>query len=108
MRTAWDVLTDAGVPDGAPRTPPGARLDTALVARALSDVGRDPGRLPPHELECLGAWLAAFRHHWPDRFDAILGPVGARVLDHFRASEVDPNRYLKLRRIAAENLARRL
>jgi hypothetical protein len=108
MRTAWDVLTEAGVPDGAARVPPSVGLDAAAVAAALSSVGADVDRLRPHERECLGAWLAAFRHHWPDRFTAVLGPLGDRVLDRCTAGDLDPNRHLKLRRIATANLARRV
>jgi hypothetical protein len=108
MQTAWDVLTEAGVPDGAARIPPSARLDAAAVANALATVADDAAPLEAHEQECLGAWLAAFRHHWPDRFSAVLGPLGERVLERCTAGDLDPNRYLKLRRIATENLARRV
>jgi hypothetical protein len=108
MRTAWDELTEAGVPDGAARIPPGTSLDASAIAAVLSRVWEDADRLRPHERECLGAWLAAFRHHWPDRFTAVLGPLGDRVLKRCAAGDLDPNRYLKLRRIATENLARRV
>jgi hypothetical protein len=108
MRSAWDVLTEAGVPDGAARVPPAVSLDAAAIAAALSSIGETADRLRPHERECLAAWLAAFRHHWPDRFTALLGPLGDRVLHRCTAGDFDPNRYLKLRRIATENLARRV
>jgi hypothetical protein len=108
MRTAWDVLTEAGVPDGAARVPPSVGLDAGSIATALSSVWDDAAGLRPHERECLGAWLSAFRHHWPDRFTAVLGPLGDRVLEGCTAGDLDPNRYLKLRRIATENLARRV
>jgi hypothetical protein len=108
MRTPWDVLTDAGVPDGAARVPPSTHLDAASVLEALRTVDASAGPLLPHEQECLGAWLAAFRHHWPDRFTAMLGPLGECVLDRCTAGDLDQNRYLKLRRIAAENLSRRV
>jgi hypothetical protein len=108
MQFAWEVLTDAGVPDGAPRTPPRAPLDAGLVPQALSAISERADELAPHELECLAAWLSAFQHHWPDRFGSILGAVGARAHALVSPYDVDPNRYLKLRRIAVENLAGRL
>jgi hypothetical protein len=63
------------------------------------------GALEVAERECLGAWLAAFRHHWPDQFAAVLGSDGELALQRLQAHLDDPNRYLKLRRIAIENLA---
>jgi hypothetical protein len=108
MRTAWDVLTDAGVPDGAARRRPCEPLDAASIVAALDTVSEHIGLWEPHEKECLVAWLAAFRHHWPDRFAAILGAVGERVLERCTGGDLDPNRYLKLRRIATENLTQRM
>jgi len=108
MRTAWDVLTDAGVPDRAVRVPPSLRLHAASIAAALASISESADRLRPHERECLRAWLAAFRHHWPDRFGAMLGRLGDDMLARCTAGELDLNRYLKLRRIATENLAGRV
>ena len=55
--------------------------------------------------ECLFAWLRAFRHHWPEHFEQILGHPGIAALAALDDPAADSNRYLKLRRIAVENLA---
>lgn len=54
------------------------------------------------------AYLRAFRHHWPAAFGELLGEEGEKTIAELSARRVDPNRYLKLRRIAIENLATRL
>jgi hypothetical protein len=51
------------------------------------------------------AWLSAFEHHWPRGFSRVAGTLGRKLLDELSRGTVDPNRYLKLRRIACENLA---
>ncbi len=55
--------------------------------------------------ECLLAWLRACCQHWRPSFEAILGDPGAAAITSLDTPEVDPNRYLELRRIAIENLA---
>src|SRR3954465_6535998 len=106
MPTAWEILCAAGVPDGAVRPPPSGPLPAAEVTGALAALV-DAGfvGLSPVQRVCLLAWLRAFRHNWPRRFDAILGGVGAAAIAALPDAEADPNRYLKLRRIAIENLA---
>jgi hypothetical protein len=106
MPTPWDVLREAGVPDGAPRRPSTAPLDVASVTAALQTLASSASALGSHEQECLGAWLAAFRGHWPDRFGEALGPLGEALLARCTGGELDQNRHLKLRRIATENLSR--
>jgi hypothetical protein len=105
MRAPWDVLCDAGVPDGAPRPPVSGRFDRVAVRAALDSLASTDRDLAAPERECLGAWLAAFRRHWPETFDAVLGPLGESLLIRFTSGDFDRNRYLKLRRIATENLA---
>jgi hypothetical protein len=104
----WEVLRDAGVPDGAIRPRGTGPLDARSVARALREAVLKGQPLETSEAECLAAWLGAFSHHWPDRFIAILGDAGHEALAHLRNAVLDPNRYLKLRRIAIENLACRV
>jgi len=108
MREAWEVLRDAGVPDGAIRPVAVGSLDAPALVAALRGVSERADRLCTLERECLAAWLEAFRRHWPDRFAEILGPLGAEALESLRAQALDAGRYLKLRRIAIENLSRRL
>ena len=54
----------------------------------------------------LMAWLRAWRHHWSDRFERTFGAEGAEIITALAERLDDPNRYLKLRRIAIANLAR--
>ena len=73
--------------------------------RALAD---HPERLDATLRQALFAWLCALEHHWPSRFDAVAGPGGRALLDAITTMAIDPNRHVKLRRIAIDNLAARL
>lgn len=104
MTPAWKRLLEAGVPDGPVRPTP-ARLDRRRIAGAVADVARDVDAVEPRQVEPLLAWLRGWRHHWPRSFAATLGTAGEELIVRLEARGVDPNRYLKLRRIAVENLA---
>ncbi len=91
---------DAGLPDGAIRPPPGRPFDPARVRAAVREVASEPVDVAP-----LLAWLRAWQHHWGGHFRKSLGTEGARIVEELRARLDDENRYLKLRRIAIENLA---
>jgi hypothetical protein len=108
MQTPWEVLCEAGVPDGAVRPISTTALDATGLTHALRTLASPSTALARHEQECLGAWLAAFRHHWPDRFTEMLGPLGESLLSRCTSGDLDRNRYLKLRRIATQNLAQRV
>jgi len=99
----WPVLRRAGVPVGAVRARGSAHEPE--LRHAIRVVTANPGVLPATERVALLAWLAAFRHHWPRRFEEALGKDGATLLALLRVAPFDPNQYLKLRRIAVENLA---
>lgn len=108
MDASWEILKDAGLPDGAPRPRPQGPLDGKRLRAAVADLAERPESLSPRRLELLLAWLQGGYHHWPRRWAEILGPVGVRTRDRLAAAAegvVDPNRYLKLRRIAIENLS---
>jgi hypothetical protein len=102
VQEAWKILAAAGLPDGPPRPKPG-RLDFAAVRCALS--GLDIALLDAVQRVTLLAWLEGWRHHWPSSFQRELGAAGDRLRRALTQRAFDANRYLKLRRIAVENLS---
>lgn len=75
------------------------------MADAVREVSANIHVLDSTERDCLLAWLRAFQHHWAESFERILGDAGHGAIRLLQDSGVDPNRYLKLRRIAIENLS---
>jgi hypothetical protein len=105
MTEDWQLLTSAGLPAGAVRPKPSGPLDFEGLAAALVRVVADLDRLEPSRREPLLAWLKGWSHHWPTQFQRTFGEAGKRCLRHLEEYPVDVNRYLKLRRIAIENLS---
>jgi hypothetical protein len=101
----WKVLVEAGVPDGAVRFEP-ARLNRQDVSQAVHDLAAAPESIEPRQVEPLLAWLRGWRRHWPGSFGSVLGPEGDRLIACLETRTPDVTRYLKLRRIAVENLSR--
>src|SRR5207248_1934102 len=101
MGEAWQILRDAGLPVAAPRTStrrsPRELADALRAAIASVPVGRDR--------DALAAFVLAWSQHWPSSFATALGDAAAASIDWARCAASDPDRYLKLRRIALENLA---
>lgn len=101
MLDPWQILRDGGLPLSLPRsgsTPSVEELgDAARAAIAASPGGR--------EADALAAFLLAWAQHWPTSFRAAHGEDAASVAAWASAHTTDENRYLKLRRIALENLA---
>jgi hypothetical protein len=97
----WQILRDGGLPLATPRS--GARPSAgslAAAARAAIETtprGRDAG--------ALAAFVLAWHHHWPTAFADALARDAADVIAWAERQATDANRYLKLRRIALENLA---
>ena len=102
MEEAWKTLVAAGVPDGAPRPAP-TRLDFVAIRAALSAL--DVVRLDEVQRVTLLAWLAGWKSHWPSRFASEVGSSGDALLTSLQSHPIDENRYLKLSRIAVENLS---
>ncbi len=100
MSDAWKVLLDAGVPAGAIRPPPKGPFDAARVRDAVREVAVEAGDVAP-----LLAWIRAWQQHWGTHFRATFGAEGEEIVQRLRARLDDENRYLKLKRIAIENLA---
>jgi len=100
---AREVLRAAGVPLGAIRPAPHRLPDAATLLSALREVAEAPEAGPP---EAILAWLRAFAHHWPSTYAATIGDAGVGLTRSLAAADIDRNKYLKLRRIAIENLSR--
>lgn len=103
MADAWALLVESGLPDGAARPAPAGPFDAEAVRNAVLATVRD-GLAPPQVAPLL-AYLRGWRRHWPARFREVFGPEGDRLIEDLEARLDDPNRYLKLRRIAVANLA---
>jgi hypothetical protein len=102
MTDAWQILRDFGLPTAT--SPSGLKRATrelgpaTLAAVASAPTGRDA--------EALAAFVFAWQHHWPETFATELAADTTAVLEWAERNRADDNRYLKLRRIAIENLAR--
>jgi hypothetical protein len=105
MDEAWEVLTAAGLPEGPLRAVPPGPLDAGRLRAAVAALAAPSGDIDAWHAEPLLACLRGFKHHWPQRFATILGPAGDACMARAAALPADPNRYLKLRRIAIENLS---
>ena len=112
MGPHWEALCAAGLPDGAGRgrgplasgSDAASWLDSARAA--VVAMAQAPERLADWQREPLLSWLRAFAHEFPSRYTKDLGADGDRLIEILESKPVDINRYLKLRRIAAENLSR--
>ena len=101
MTAPWQLLRDGGVPLAIEGT--GARPEASVLAQsaraaiALAPQGRDA--------ESLGAWIVAWRDHWPTSFKACFAHDTDAVSEWAERNTPDAGRRVKLRRIAIENLA---
>jgi hypothetical protein len=102
MSDAWQILRDGGLPLALPVSD-AARSPEELAAATREAIAQHPaGR----EAEALAAFVLAWHQHWPESFDRALGGDAGSVVAWASRHAVDEGRYLKLRRIALENLAR--
>lgn len=101
MLDPWQLLRDGGLPLATERSgvrPTSSQLAAAIhAAIAEAPTGRDA--------EALGALIVAWHAHWPSSFADELGPDAPSVIAWADAALHDPDRRLKLRRIAIENLS---
>ncbi len=102
MENEIEILMHAGAPVGAPRPPPTALPDERSLRSAMFAAAAS---LPGEELLPYAAWLGAWHDHWPTRFGEVFGEEGVALYARLRASVQSGDRYVKLRRIAIENLA---
>src|SRR5688572_20298128 len=101
MRDAWQILRDGGLPLATERS--GQPTNAAQLAAATLEAiaTRPAGR----DAEALAAFVLAWHHHWPTTFRTELARDAPTVLAWASRNTNDVDRYLKLRRIALENLA---
>jgi hypothetical protein len=100
----WQTLRAGGVPLALPTPGRKVHADELAIATRAAIATQPTGR----DAEALAAWIFAWQHHWPRSFAAKLGDDGAAIIAWAARHTLDANRYLKLRRIALENLARLL
>jgi hypothetical protein len=98
----WQTLRDGGLPLGAPdpsRPTPSvdemSRAVHALIATAPTGRRRD----------ALCAFVLAWKRQWPRTFTRAFGTTAPSLIAWADAAVTDPNRYLKLSRIAMAHLA---
>ena len=100
MTSPWQILRAGGLPLAiapAIERPSEAQLAAAVEAAVAE---RPAGR----DAEALAALIVAWRHHWPTAFTRAF--VESVALVAWATAQLpDDNRYLKLRRIAIENLS---
>lgn len=101
MCDVWQILRDGGLPlalerSGVTRTPG----ELAVATRAA--IAEAPGG---RDAEALAAFVFAWHQHWPASFATELGGDADAVVGWATRNAIDDNRYLKLRRIALENLS---
>ena len=104
-----DANTDWAAVEWQAVTPAGTSVAFEVQATATPAVGREEAWIPaasaPADVAPLLAWLRAWQQHWGSHFRRTLGDEGDQIVKRLRASLDDENRYLKLRRIAIENLS---
>ncbi|HEY0480716.1 MAG TPA: hypothetical protein VGD37_24545 [Kofleriaceae bacterium] len=104
MIDPWQILRAGGVPLMLPASGLKVSADDLASATRAVIATQPSGR----DAEALAAWIFAWQHHWPQSFAAKLGDAAASTTEWAARHTLDANRYLKLRRIALENLARLL
>ena len=105
MEHAWNVLRAHGLPEGPIRPVPSAPPNVDALRAALGALVPGVEALDDRRRDALLAWLRALQHHFPTRFEDLLGTEGTTTVSRLQKVAGDENRYLKLRRIAVENLS---
>ncbi len=102
MIDPWQTLRDAGLPLGAPdpvRRAPSADELAVAVQAAIATLPTGRAR------DAVCAFILAWWRQWPRTFTRAFGASAPAVIDWADAAVVDPNRYIKLSRIAMAHLA---
>ncbi|MEI7892766.1 MAG: hypothetical protein WCI05_06725 [Myxococcales bacterium] len=104
MPSAWEILECAGVPFGTREGPPRLASPEQLAA-AVREV-LDASTLSERQRVSLLAWLRAWASAWPSSFESTFAGAANEFLLRAAKGVEDHGRYLKLRRLAREQLAR--
>ncbi|MCX5746255.1 MAG: hypothetical protein NT062_27575 [Proteobacteria bacterium] len=102
MTDAWQMLRAGGLPLAMERG--AGQVDAATLARAVREAiaGTPTGR----HADALAAFTIAWHQHWPAAFATAFASEARAIRTWADDHRGDPNRFLKLRRIALANLAR--
>lgn len=76
-----------------------------LVTAVHEAIATEPGG---RERDALSAFLGAWHRRWPKSFATAFGATAGPVVAWAGATAIDPDRYLKLSRIARAHLAQML
>jgi len=101
MHSPWQTLRDGGLPLAVDRNGATPTVNELADATRAAVAGNPTGR----DGEALAAFIFAWHHHWPRVFQAMFEGDGPRLLTWAEQQFSDDGRYVKLRRIAIENLA---
>ncbi|HUH02937.1 MAG TPA: hypothetical protein VML75_13160 [Kofleriaceae bacterium] len=103
MDETWQILRRGGLPLGAPGTGPAPTAEE-LATAVQAVLAADP---PPtgRARDALCAFVLAWRRHWPRTFARVFAAAAPGVRQWAEDAATDPNRTLKLSRIATAHLA---
>jgi hypothetical protein len=98
----WAILQRGGLPLGMPERDAEHPTELELAAAVEAAITGCPKGRPR---DALSALVLAWRRQWPRTFSRAFGVRAAEVGRWAQANVTDPNRHLKLSRIAMANLA---
>lgn len=102
MNDPWQTLRDAGLPLGAPEPARRAPSVDDMMAAVHAAIATQPAGRPR---DALCAFILAWWRQWPHTFSRAFGASAPSVIAWADAAVTDPNRYVKLSRIAMAHLA---
>lgn len=102
MESAWRTLHRAGLPIAGERSGPMPSADE--MARCVLEIVASRGG-SAREREALAAFVIAWADQWPHTFARCFAGEASTLVQWAEATATDPERRIKLRRIAIESLA---
>lgn len=99
---SWSILRRAGLPLGSPEAGGDAPAADVIAQAVRAVLAADPSGRPR---DALSAFVLAWHRQWPMTFARAFGDDATAVVAWADNAIDDPNRYLKLSRIAMAHLA---